>query len=380
MLTCFLFVETLDAEGCLSLVLNNEAEVVSPLEQRQAIDIRALQVGAQTIVVLPTESSSIFEVVLPKLPDRKARAAIPYALEERLAQNVAALHFAYHYQGDRYTVVVTDTQRLTCLIEKLEAYALTFDLVTLDWFALQSNEACILEQGLLVRGTLFQGALSVELARLYLQAASEDIQITMFPDSCAALQNPKNTLVDIPSQVWLAKRLLTAQKMNLCQGELSCGRHQSSGKRWYQVSAILVSVWLLSILLFNFWVLHVQNNKIARLDAEIAVVYREFFPNASQIISPKFRIGQLVNAGLNSAREGSFWVLLDKFADAFTGRQITVQQIRFQNRALSVTLTSKTFAALEQLQQRLQQTGVRVTQAQASNQGQQVLATWELRL
>lgn len=380
MLTCFLFAETLDDEGCLSLVLNSEAEVVSPLERRAVTDIRALQIGAQTTVVLPTESSSIFELVLPKLPERKARAAIPYALEDRLAQNVATLHFAYHYQGDRYTVVVTDTQRLTRLIETLEAYALTFDLVTLDWFALQSNEACILDQGLLVRSTEFQGALSVELAQGYLQAASEAIQVTKFPDSSAVLQQPTHTLVELPSHVWLAKRLLTTLNINLCQGELACSRHPSQAKRWYQASAILVSVWLLAIVLFNLWVLHVQNNKIARLDAEIALVYREFFPNASHIISPRFRIGQLVNEGLASARAGSFWVLLDKFADAFPGSQITVQQIRFQNRALSVTLTSKTFTALEQLQQQLQKTGVHVTQAQASKQEQQVLATWELRL
>ncbi|AHE66506.1 hypothetical protein Loa_00947 [Legionella oakridgensis ATCC 33761 = DSM 21215] len=71
---------------------------------------------------------------------------------------------------------------------------------------------------------------------------------------------------------------------------------------------------------------------------------------------------------------------MDKLAHAFSSGQFVIEQLRFQNQVLSVTLLSKDFAALEHLQRRLQQTKVKVSQTQASSHEQQVLATLELRL
>ena len=383
MATCFIFAQKFDEEGCLCLLLDQDGRVAAPLAMRTMDDVRALQMNARTILVLPTETSSLHEVELPWLGERKARAAIPYALEEELAQNVSTLHFTFdrqHYQNNRYLVVITDKQFLVDLIAKLDTLNIHFDVMTLDWFALNENEACVTENGLLIRDKLFKGALSGELATLYLNNQERDSHAHLFSDSMPLEQNLNITPNNNLTLVWIAQRLLKANMMSLCQGELQHGTRQEAGKQWYRACAGLFGALLVSILLMNAVKLHLLNTKNADLDSKIAVIYHEFFPNSSQVISPKFRIEQLLKGELANGEASSLWILLDKFAQAFKASQFTIEQFRYQGRTLSVTLVGNNFAELESLQLRLQKANVSVTQSQASSHENHVVATLELSL
>ena len=383
MATFFIFTEQLDEEHCLSLRLDEEGQVDAPFVCRPIHEAKALQKNARTIVVVPTKNSSLHEIELPWLSESKARAAIPYALEEQLAQNVSTLHFAFdreHYQNNRYLVVVTDKQFLLDLMAKLDALMLDFDVVTFDWFALQENEACVTDSGLLISDNLFKGALSGEPAQLYLSNGERHTQPIVFKDSLISLQHVGSTIQDGLSSVWVAERLLQAKMMNLCQGELQHDMHQQVSKYWFKASAIMTGVLLVSVVLINALHLHLINNKMVDVDKKIAVIYRTFFPLASQVISPKFRIGQLLQSGLASTDTKDFWSLLDKLAQAYDGKKIIIEQLHFQSPLLSVTLTANNFQALERLQQRLQQANVKVTQSQASSHEDKVLATLELSM
>ncbi len=383
MATCFIFTHQLDEEQCLCLRLDQNGQVDAPLAVRTIAETKTLQINARTIAVLPTSTSSLHEIELPWLGEGKARAAIPFALEEQLAQNVATLHFSYdrqHYQNNRYLVVVTDKQFLIDLIAKLDALQLHFDLLTLDWFALKENEACITEMGLLIDDNLFKGFLSGELATIYLESPEKQSQLLLFNDSQSLLKNENVTPVDSTAAVWIAQRLLLSNMMNLCQGELQHGSRQHDNKYWYQAAAVMAGVMLCSLFVFKGLYLYSLNSHIDVLDKKIAVIYREFFPGAKQIISPKFRIGQLLKGGGANSDASTLWSLLDQFAAASNNSTFTVEQFRFQNRVLSVTLVANNFAALETLQQRLQQAKVKVTQSQASSHESKVMATLELSL
>src|SRR6187549_1816455 len=103
--TCFLFVKHLDDNGCLSLKLTQEGELDSPLLQRDFGEIKALQKNSRTIVIESSDSASIHPLDLQWLPERKARIAIPYALEDKLAESIEDLHFSFdklRYQNNQY--------------------------------------------------------------------------------------------------------------------------------------------------------------------------------------------------------------------------------------------------------------------------------------
>lgn len=398
MFTCFLFAEHFDEENCLSLRLDELGHVNEPLMRRTMDELRLLQVNSQTVVVLPTELSSLYELELPWLTDHKARAALPYALEEQLAEPVTMLHFAFdkhHYQHDRYLVVVINKQILIDLTNKLTQLQIKFDVITLDWFALNLGEACVIENSLLVYDVTFQGALSIGLLDNYLKNQTAYSHILRFNDSVPLAHSDQFTYVDMVSYTWIAERLLKQKPMNLCQGELQHNTNQRQTKRWYQLAAILGGIWLAGLLVTNAIMLGVLKRHLADYDAKIAVVYHQFFPEARQVISPRFRIGQLLKQG-QSGQDVLLWRLLEKFSNAAfpnntgSGRSNTMpsgstssdtlvmQRIRFQNKTLSVTLACKDFAALEQIQARLQREQVAVHQTGAATQANQVVATLEL--
>ncbi len=380
MTTCFLFSEYLHEEGCLSLTLKDDGAMDAPAQQRSFEDIKKLQENASTVVVAGTEQASILEVELPWLAEKKARAAIPFALEDELAQSVNSLHFAFdrqHYRNNRYLVVVFDKQDLQQLIEKLRTESIGFDLITVDWFALHENEMCLTEDKLLIHQKEYKGALSLELADIYLKKA-EQANAYYFNDSKPPLSLANFDKIDAQSFHWLAKRLQDTKPINLCQGEFQQAEQGTQFiKKGYQLLAILAGVWLLMVILTDLITVHFLNQEISEVDNKIEVIYKEFFPQAKQVISPKFRISQLLGDGDKTAGL-QLWQLLNSVSKSMQDNSIRLEQLTYQNNRLSITLASDDFASLERFENRLKQQQLKVNRTQAATQDNKVLATLEL--
>lgn len=382
MSTCFLFIEHLTDSTCLTLLLDSHKKMIAPLARRTFDDIKQLQSTAKTIVVLPCERCAIHYVQLPWVSIQKARAALPYALEEQLAQPVTSVHIAFdqqHYQNKQYLVIVIDKAYLQGLIERLHAVAIGFDCITLDWFALKPLECCISETCVLAFDETFQGALSTELAAMYFARRQNQTPILMFDDSAQAMKSTAFELIDGSFYEWVAWRLLDATPINLCQGDFQLSTTKQRSVRWYQ-ACLALAFMSVSIFFITYGITYYQlSNKNKQIDHDISIRYQEFFPNASAVISPKFRVTQLLKSEQGNLDE-TLWILLDKLAVAMGQQALTIEQLNYDNLMLSITLSVPDFSALEALQFRLQQAHVQVTQVQASLHEKQALATLELRL
>lgn len=380
MATCFLFSQYCDDENFLSLRLSQQGQVDAPLLRRTRDEVKTLQQNARTIVVLPGEICSMHSLELPWLNDRKARAAIPYALEEHVAQNVANLHFSFdrhHYQNGRYLIVAVDKQYLQDLIARLDRHQVQFDEITLDWFALKPGEACVGETSLLVNDKMYTGALSLELAPIYLNQQAHFSHILVFPDSAPLSHFSEFTSVNCLSQVWIAQQLLNGNRLNLCQGEFKHDVKQDSNRRWYYASAILFGIWLVSLLGINAMNLYGLTMQINRIDQQIAKIYHVFFPTAQQVVSPRFRISQLLKN--NSYQQDEvLWNLLSQISKTFKNDPYTILHFRFQNQAVVVTIQCRDFAMLEEIEASLKKTKLKVRQIEAATTAQRVVATLEL--
>lgn len=382
--TSFIFVEYLDETGCFCLRLENDASVSAPFVHRSFDEIKTLQLESQTVIVLSTAKCGLHEVELPWLSDRKARAAIPYALEEHLAQKLTDLHFAFdhaHHQNNRYLVAVVDKLYLLDLISQLDAVGIEFKEITLDWFALKPGDVCLTASTVLARTTEFQGALLGELATTYLKTLPETTSVMTFIDTAADWKQLTQTKIDSSFFVWAAQRLQSLPRLNLCQGELSHGTDQEGlSRRWGLVAAALFGVWIFAVLICNSINIIRLNHQLNRVDEEIAVVYRQFFPGAQHVISPRFRINQLLNTGHARQDATVLWQLLDKLNAAYEPEHLTITQLEFKSDALSVMLKGQDFSILEALSNHLKQAQVQVTQTQAASHEDYVTATLELRL
>ncbi|KTD11765.1 general secretion pathway protein L [Legionella gratiana] len=375
--TLFLFTKHLDESECFCLKVDADGILTVPPAKRHFTEIKTLQKDCKTLVIETSEHASFFNLELSWLPERKARAAIPYALEDKLAQPVDELHFAFdrtRYQNNQYLITVISKQRIRHLMHVFHEHDIEFLGITLDWFALEPNELCFNEATLLINTDEFKGALKEELIDIYLKT-HPDTQPLFFKDSPSVYS-------DLPqkqesSYVWIAQRILKTKLMNLCQGEMQHGDKANLLRKKYLLTAGLFCFWLISLLLVNAIQLHSLNKQTQNIDDQIAVIYHEFFPNAKQIISPKFRITQLLKSD-NSEEQNRFWFLINQFAKVMNNDRITLEQLRFQNKTLSVTLISTDFASLEELENELKKLQLKVKQTQASTHEQQVVATLEL--
>lgn len=382
MATLFIFAKDIGEEQSLCLKLDSDGLVLSPLLRLPHHEIRILQDSAKTVVIIPSNRCSFHEVSLPWLPDRKARLAIPYALEEALAADLGQLHVAFdkaHYQQGRYLVAVIEKQYLLQCMATLDAFSLRFDEMTPDWFALSPGEAVLTSDYLLVSQESFKGALSGDLLALYLKREARTVKLLKCNDALPLRIKGAEKIAE-NSDVFIASRLLNSHRMNLCQGELQHDDQWLTTKQWYQVAGALALVFVGCFVLFQWVNLHQLNRRMLSVDQQIASIYHDFFPNSPRVISPKFRISERLKEGGRDRETSAFWWFISKLSQAFDEKQNTIEKMNFQYPTLSVTLSTPNFEALENLQLRLQKEGVSVTQAQASTNENKVLATIDLHL
>jgi general secretion pathway protein L len=375
---CFLFTQHLDDNGCFCLKITTAGELISPPAQRSFSEIKSLQSECSTLIVETAASASILDLELPWLLERKARIALPFALEEKLAQPVEELHFAFdklRYQNNHYFITVMSKKRIQDIMNRLDEQGIDYEAITLDWFALSLHELVITESVLLVNNENFKGALSGELALSYLKNHPLD-QAQLFEDSQIITDAPLPKNIE-SSYIWIAKKLLSSKPLNLCQGDMQHGNASGWISKGYKIAGLLGCVWLISLLLVNALSSYSLNKQNKALDNQIATIYREFFPEAKQVISPKFRISQLLGNNASDS-QSHFWFLLNQFAKGMNESQQSVENLRYQNKTLTVTIVSADFASLEEIENKLKSLQLKVKQTQAATRDQQVVATLEL--
>lgn len=383
MATCFIFANYFTDTTCLSLKFNSANQIEAPLAHRNFSDIHALQKDTTTIVIAPSSQFTLHHIEFPWLGEKKARIALPYALEDRLADNVDDLHFAFdrnYYSNGQYLIAVCKKTYFAELVDTLNQHNLDFSIITLDWFALRNNEACLTENGLLINDNhSFAGVLAPELVDFYLKQIPPDLKIYGFTDSNCPLELSNVEQLNEQFPVWVAHRLLTIKPLNLSQAEFQHSNQRSSLKHWSYAAAIMSLLWILSVIVVNSIEIHQLNKQTKVVDAQIATIYHQFFPQAQQVISPKFRIEQLLKSQKNE-NDNALWIMLNELAQSAKKTQSTIEQFRFQNQNLIVMVLSKDFDTLEALQNDLQKANINVKQTQASSHEQQVAGTLELSL
>lgn len=393
MSTCFIFFDavayTPDSElpeQLWSVRLDEAGEVDAPLSMRTPEDIQAIQTGARTVVVLPTAVASLHVLSLPKLSARKVREALPFVLEESLAEPVQDVHVAYAQAADnplQYCAVVLNKLRLATWIAALNALDLHFDEITLDWFALLPNETCLTASDLLVHGKVVYSALSSSLAKHYLdtlEETTEQCTIFRFDDSDANVVLPDTAqAMEGSYRLFIAQRLYAHKPFNLCQGDFQKKKASGGVKTWSVLALGLLIGLYLSMLVTNAWLLHRLHAKEAVVDAEIKRIYHVFFPEATQVISPRFRIEKLLSSASKGA-DASFWQLLSALSDVFSKHPLDIGRLEFRDDAMWVSLTAENFGLLEAFEQALKKQQISVKQIEASTRDNQVVATLELRI
>ncbi|MCC5791534.1 MAG: hypothetical protein JJT82_02865 [Legionellaceae bacterium] len=353
-----------------------------PLAMRDLADIKKLAETYRLFFILPQTQCSLHPLELSWLSEKKARMAIPYALEDRCSQPLDHLHFSFSkafYQNGRYLILCTERQLLQELIHRLQQAQLHPDVITSDWFALNEQSQAFASDYLLVNTSPFRGALPYAQLNFSSTEDAQTLQNITFTDSPEALLPENHLPTERTFQEWVAVQLSTHPSINLLQGSFAPIYHKQKQALAYRLTTGLALFWILSVLGTQLWQWQQLRQENTAVEEKIAVIYREFFPQAKQIISPRFRIEQTLKHQTGQHNR-AFWQMYLALILSLQEHPFEVNSLRYSSHALMVNISANDFSTLEALQTHLQKNKLQVKQSRAATKEGRITANLELSL
>ena len=364
-----------------------EAEVIASGEIASADRLHELQsraAGRELIALVPSVDCAIRQMPLPRKNRRQALAALPYMLEDELAEDVEDIHWSCYLQGPETADVAYLSQSkmeswLTWLAEaglsvsKFVPEALALPVPTEEQWQLAQ-----LHGNWLIRQSQHQAfALDGDAnLQLWLQGQDfEEIELlthTPWPEALAM----------VPAQVELAELPLAA----LIQGaidspcNLRVGEYKDQSSKpvqpwqpWLRVAALAGVALLLYVLSVGLQLAELKTQEQSLKD-DIVATYKLAFPNAKSSKNLKAVMRQeLKKIGESSTGEGGLLTFLHEFAPAYQSvKGIQIESLRFDNKRgeLRIQASASGFQSFEQLKGAIQSGYSAELGALNSNDGQ----------
>ncbi len=350
--------------------------------------------GARLCVLLPAAPLLSLSAELPPLQGQKLRRAVPYAVEEQLAEDVEAFHFALgKRQGDGPLPLLAVKREQMVAWQALFAEAECKPHLCLNEAQLlpwRPGELSLLlePQGALLRLSAhevyslpsagLQGFIELALERApdevvalrIFDARGEGAEVPAWQGGVAELEQHYQAVAN-PLKLFAEGD--DGRAIDLLQGEF--GRKEQLGRLWrpWRASAALLAVWLLllgSEALFDYRRL---SSEADGLYDQVVQVYRDTFPEAKNVAYPRVQMERKL-AELQGGEGGSAFVNLmaatGPVLSATNG--VALQKLRYRQGELELELELADLPALDALKASLQEKGLEVDIRNASSRDNRV--------
>ncbi|MEX6502078.1 type II secretion system protein GspL [Pseudomonas zhanjiangensis] len=331
------------------------------------------QAQAFWTLVLPVEAVTACAVQLPTQKARWLRQALPFAVEELLAEDVEQLHLALGepLADGRHRVFAVRRSWLAGWLALCPSVPQRI-LVDADMLPREGTPLLYLESRWLLGGA--------GVARLALDGATWPALAQCCPHPHVAHHQPGQEAlapVDDRSPVVDGYRWLAQQAMatNLAQGEFAPRQSADHWQRWRPLVGLL-GLWLVlqwGVNLAQGWYLQRQADAYA---ASSEALYRQLFPEDHKLINLRAQLDQHLAEAEGGA--GQLLGLLAQVSQAMADdeQRLSVQQVDFSDSRgdLALQVQAPGFAELERLRERLQEFGLPVQLGSASRESAGVSA------
>ncbi len=337
--------------------------------------------GARVIVLVPSETLLLADVELPGRNQQRLRQALPYAMEERLVDDVDAMHFVLgpRLEGQRYGAAAVHRQRMAAWLEVLHDAGIQPDALVPDVFAvplLEDAWSALLEGArVLVRTSRASGFATMQdtaplLLEQAVREAGGDVPTHLKVYDAAGTggdylrpAGSQPALDAVPFAAGLLGLAAEAEQpesaLNLLQGEYSPRAQISRRLRpWYATGVLLLLLVLIqpALFLYDYWGLAARS---AVLQGQIESVFRQSFPDAKRIVNPRVQMQQRLKALRQRSGGGGALLEILSAAGPLLAKEpgVQVQSLRYRKGQLEVELEVKDFQQLDRLKQQLAQAG-----------------------
>ena len=351
-------------------------------------------------LIFPGEQLLLTTVKLPKMRASEQLKAIPYALEEQLASDPENMYIATGETKVDGSLVVAalDKNIMNTKVESWHHANLFPQRVLPDFLAVAwepETWSVLIKKNMALVRTNFNAGFTADENNLFvfLQLALEknkdhqpkkivcwQQENILNPTEFAKLAIPVEFVDEAKHSPFDMTSLSSHPPINLLQGKYRPTSQSSSLKTNWIRCGIVASACML-ILFFSrciewFYFYHQSN----QLSNRIAVIYRDLFPGAADVLEPRFRTAELLKKYAGVSDGSVFLKLLGDAAKTllqFPGTM--VQSFQFSNKELKLQVQTNKMETITAYMQRLQSTGLLVDQRIVKSAPNEVLVEITLR-
>jgi len=370
---------------------NDSGELVSAPHSGTLAEAAAAVEGRRAVVVLPGDDVLLAEATIPGGSQSRAQQAAPFVLEDQVADDIEALHFALGAKTgpNTYPVAVINRDVMRQLREQFDQVGLrpaelvpeTLALPKFDnqpdgpvWTALFDQNHTV------VRLNGYKGfAADSETAELMLYGARQELEenqtgslVVFRTEGAESPQLPDLDIETRPCENRLdlyAKGLANSQRINLLQGDFSL--RQQFDKAWKPWRWTLGLLLLLGLILgSSHWLEYRElNGELGALNAETSRVLKRTFPGVKgnrpkAIMSSRLR--QLGDAGAGSTGFVATMGVISAAVASIPDSRINSIAYKSSGR-ISLDLQVPNLPAVDQLKQQIEKSGSMTMKVEGTN-------------
>ena len=374
---------TSDAKFAMDWLLADES---GEFKNSTANNFSDIVKNTSTIVVLvPGEDISLNQISLPRLSPTRMLKAIPFALEDQLAEDASMLHFAYTQAAKGTNVPIAIVSKAT--MDKWIAYLnevlkedflkvkrMLPDVLAISW---QPSSWQIVINGSLVyiktdkyAGFVIEKSeLPVFLKLLYKRKQEPVPQVIKIYGNANDLLS-KDELAQYPMPIEflpLPQKPLTLMQgsnaINLMQGDYAPSQKKITLEQLVWTGIGTIAVWLLLVTLLNvanFFILKHEKNT---LDSQIQQIYATVNPGKPIPSNPKDSMQKDLST-LRSTHTGSAFIRLVNIIGPglreLIRSDVNVKSMTYRANQIAVEMESNDLTKIEELQHSLEAQGLKV--------------------
>ena len=369
--------------------------------------------GARVSVLVPGADVLLAQVELPAMKTQRLARAVPFALEEQLAEDVDDLHVAIGHRDAQGKVanVVVSRPRLEGWLGMLKAIGLQADVVTPELFGVHweekegfenaagdGNEPRQICWSILIDGqagllrTGAQTGMAFEIPNLLTTIQASIVEAGKLPPAHLRLTHCESENTDLDNNLGRtgkfsdsdeyraltalcaeqgialsldikdeARSIVLAQGfdeqhvINLLQGDFSRKEQLEKLFRPWRPALMLAGVWLL----LQVGMFTVEYSQLSSHDDElkeqIEAVYRDAFPLSRNIVNPKVQMQRGLDKlrGGSSQSEGLLQLIAKTGAVLKDTPGATLRTLRYKKNKLDIDIDIPNLQSLDKLKQRL---------------------------
>jgi len=390
-----------DADNAAWSLVNGAGELATMLSHGSLSDASPLAANHRTVVLLDSTAIHVDSIELPIKNHQKLLRAAPFALEEKIADDIDDLHFVAGKTASdgRTPVAAISRNTLNGILEALKQYniepaaiipdALCLTANSQQWSVLLHNDQANIQFDTFDAGEFDRNILALLLEsellkedrktpeKIILFTADGDDTDTqeindIIPDGTELIRVSYNTH---PLVVYCGE-YNHALPLNLLQGEYKPESKTSVNWHRWRFAASLAVIWLCLHLGIASVQQHGFQDSNKKLQVEINNIYKKAFPQSKRIVNARVQMEQKLNELKGLGKAGSNNSLMALLSDSSTAlsseKSVSIQSINYRNNTLDVEVTGANLQNIEQLNKKLNNKSLKAEIVSSSSEKNQV--------